>query len=178
MQKRILWIFSHPNREHSHVNIRIMQEVKKLDFVTVRDLYELYPDFWIDVSVEQNILSQHQMIVFQHPFQWYSMPPLLKMWVDEVFLFNYAYGPEGKALHSKDFLLVVSTGGNEEAYTHEGYNHFKITDFLPSYKQTANLCGMRWCEPFIFYGAHRKNENDVAKHAKNIVDFLQAYIKQ
>lgn len=178
MKKRILWIFSHPNREHSHVNIHIMQQVKKLDFVTVRDLYEIYPDFWIDVPAEQDLISQHQMIVFQHPFQWYSMPPLLKMWVDEVFLFNYAYGPEGKALRSKDFLLVVSTGGSEDAYTKDGYNHFKITEFLPSYKQTASLCGMRWCDPFILFGAHHKKEADVAKHSKKIVEFLQAYIKQ
>ncbi|GAL26611.1 NAD(P)H oxidoreductase YRKL [Vibrio variabilis] len=41
------------------------------------------------------------VIVLQFPFYWYSMPALLKKWMDDVFSFNFAYGPEGDKLKVK-----------------------------------------------------------------------------
>ena len=46
--------------------------------VTLRDMYALYPDGKIDVAAEQAALLAHERIVFQHPFYWYSTPPLMK----------------------------------------------------------------------------------------------------
>ena len=40
------------------------------------------------------------------------LTPLLKLWVDEVFAFRWAYGPGGRALVGKDLWLVTSTGGD------------------------------------------------------------------
>ena len=39
------------------------------------------------------------------------MPPLMKLWVDDVLTFGWAYGPGGTALNGKDLWLVASTGG-------------------------------------------------------------------
>ena len=39
------------------------------------------------------------------------MPPLQKLWLDEVLRYGWAYGPEGTALRGKDVWLVASTGG-------------------------------------------------------------------
>ena len=177
-QKKILWIFSHPNSKRSHANIKIFNFIKELDFITVRDLYDIYPDFWIDVAAEQQLLADHQMIVFQHPFFWYGMPPLLKLWLDEVLLFNYAYGPLGTALSGKDFLLSITAGGDQEAYSPEGYNQFPISDFFPPYKQTVALCRMVWHDPFVLYGAHNKTESEILTHTTRISSYLRSFINQ
>ena len=42
----------HPNFAASTVNARLAAEAEKQDGVTVRRLYDLYPDFRIDVAAE------------------------------------------------------------------------------------------------------------------------------
>ncbi|WP_258875145.1 NAD(P)H-dependent oxidoreductase [Paenibacillus sp. VMFN-D1] len=48
-------------------------------------LYKEYPNENIDFKHEQELLRSHDRIVFQFPLYGYSTPPLMKMWVDEVF---------------------------------------------------------------------------------------------
>lgn len=43
------------------------KKIASLPHVTIRDLYGLYPDFFIDVSQEQQLLREHEVIVFHHP---------------------------------------------------------------------------------------------------------------
>jgi len=44
-----------------------MEGVRDMEGVLVHDLYEAYPDFDIDVSYEQDLLREHDVIVFHHP---------------------------------------------------------------------------------------------------------------
>ena len=78
-------------------------------------------------------------MVWQHPIHWYGMPPLMKLWLDEVLAFGWAYGPGGTALRGKDLWLVASTGGAEESYRPDSYNRYFFDAFLPPYEQTAAL---------------------------------------
>ena len=52
-----------------------------------------------------------------HPIQWYSMPALKKLWLDDVLTYGWAYGPGGTALQGKDIWLVATTGGPESSGT-------------------------------------------------------------
>ena len=81
---RILIIFAHPALEKSRVQYRLLQAAQSVAKVTIHDLYEHYPDFNIDISHEQQLLREHDIILFQHPFYWYSSPALLKEWQDLV----------------------------------------------------------------------------------------------
>ena len=76
--RRILIQFAHPVLERSRVNRHLIEAVRELANVTINDLYELYPDLSIDVAREQKLLDDHDAIVFQHPFYWYSCPAILK----------------------------------------------------------------------------------------------------
>ena len=90
--------------EHSRINRRLMRAARRLPaspdspLIVVRDLYSLYPDYLIDVEAEQALLASAKLIVWQHPIHWYSMPPLMKLWLDDVLSFGWAYGPGGTAL--------------------------------------------------------------------------------
>ena len=95
MNNKVLIIFSHPRFERSINNSILVQSVPKLPDITFHDLYEKYPDFNIDIESEKNLLSDHNIIIWQHPFYWYSSPPLLKQWIDLVLEFGWAYGPGG-----------------------------------------------------------------------------------
>jgi glutathione-regulated potassium-efflux system ancillary protein KefF len=173
-------IAAHPSLEHSRVNRALLDAATALAAAdggrfAVRDLYRLYPDYLIDVAAEQSLLAQARLVVWLHPLHWYSMPPLMKLWLDEVFGFGWAYGPGGHALHGKDLWLVASTGGPEESYRPDGYNRHAFDAFLPPYEQTAALTGMRWLQPLVLHGAHRVGDAELAGHARHFAERLASH---
>ncbi len=177
----VLVLVAHPEIEQSRVNRRLMSEARALQAasppgrVEVRDLYALYPDYLIDVAAEQAALSSARLVVWQQPVRWYGMPPLLKLWLDDVLVFGWAYGPGGTALRGKDLWLVASTGGPEDSYRPESYNRYFFDAFLPPYEQTAALCGMRFMPPLLLHGAHKAKEAEIAAHAQVYVKRLADY---
>jgi glutathione-regulated potassium-efflux system ancillary protein KefF len=166
---------AHPNWRESRVNRRLFEQAQATPGVAVQDLYARYPDYDIDVAAEQAQAQAAQLIVLMHPVQWYSMPALLKLWLDDVLGYGWAYGPGGAALQGKDLWLVASTGGPESSYHPQGYNRYFFDAFLPPYEQTAALCGMRFLPPLMMHGAHRTTEEDIAGHAKVFGERLATY---
>ena len=108
--KRILVIFSHPALQSSRANKQLLQALSGLDGITLHDLYHHYPDMFIDVKREQGLLSEHDIIVFQHPFYWYSCPAIMKEWMDLVLEYGYAYGPESPRPQRQSSGSAITTG--------------------------------------------------------------------
>ena len=92
---RVLILFAHPSLERSRVHRRLLRALPDVPEVTLHDLYEAYPRLDIDIAREQSLLLEHDVIVFQHPFYWYSTPPILKQWQDLVLEHGWAYGSKG-----------------------------------------------------------------------------------
>jgi glutathione-regulated potassium-efflux system ancillary protein KefF len=172
---RVLVLVAHPQMELSRVNRELMRAAGGVAGVEVRDLYALYPDYLIDVPAERRALQAARLVVWQHPIHWYGMPPLMKLWADDVLGFGWAYGPEGHELRGKDLWLVVTTGGPETSYQRAGYNRYPFDAFLPAYEQTAALCGMRFLTPMVVHGAHRLEAATVTATAQHYAGRLAAY---
>lgn len=162
---KILIIFAHPAYHKSRINRRLISEVKGLEGVTVNDLYDQYPDFFIDVKREKRLLLQHDIIVWHHPFYWYSSPAILKEWMDLVLEHGFAYGMDGRALEGKKVLSVITTGGRQEVYNEFGRNKFTINQFLVPFRQSANLCRMEYLPPFVVYGSHTIQNEEIREYA-------------
>jgi glutathione-regulated potassium-efflux system ancillary protein KefG len=171
---RLLVLFTHPALEKSRVNRRLAAAIDSLPGTTFHDLYEAYPEFDVDVRREQSLLSEHDILVLQHPFLWYSVPPLLKQWIDLVLEHGWAYGSEGKALVGKRVLSVISTGGREEAYQPGGHNRFTMRELLAPVEQTFALCGMVYLPPFVAHGAHGMTREQIESHARDYRRTLEA----
>lgn len=162
--RRVLVNFAHPVLERSRVNRRLLDAIRDLEGVTVHDLYEAYPTLHIDVACEQDLLVAHDVIVFQHPFYWYSTPALLKEWQDLVLEHGWAYGQGGTRLRGKLTFNALTTGGPQTAYRRDGYNRYTIRELLAPWDQTAHLCGMRFLAPFVVHAALRvRVDDDVAE---------------
>jgi glutathione-regulated potassium-efflux system ancillary protein KefF len=166
---------AHPNWRESRVNRRLLEAARATPGVQVQDLYASYPDYDIDVAAEQRHLARARLLVLLHPIQWYSMPALLKLWLDEVLTHGWAYGRTGTALNGKDLWLVATTGGPEASYHPQGYNRYFFDAFLPPYEQTAALCGMRFLPPLVFHGAHRAHQPEIDAHAGVFADRLRSH---
>ncbi len=159
--RKILILFAHPKFEHSDANHALINAISNLEHVQIRDLYELYPDFNVNVQEEQEALFQHDVIIWQHPFYWYSCPPLLKQWIDLVLEYGWAYGPGGVFLKNKYVLNAITSGGGEEVYSNEGRNRFTIEEFLRPFEQTAYLCNMRYLPHFQTGGTHKISKSEL-----------------
>jgi glutathione-regulated potassium-efflux system ancillary protein KefG len=147
-----------------------------MENVTINNLYESYPDFYINVKYEQGLLLKHDVIIWHHPLYWYSAPALLKEWFDLVLEHGFAYGKEGTALIGKMALNCITTGGRESTYQSGGMNRFTVKQFLLPFDQSAYLCKMQYLPPYVIHGVHLLNNNDVADEIyayKKMISFLR-----
>jgi glutathione-regulated potassium-efflux system ancillary protein KefF len=150
----IALLHAHPHPDRSIGGRMLLQAVRDLDGVAVRSLYDLYPDFSIDVAAERAALEPARLVIWQHPFYWYGVPPLLKLWFDEVLTEGYAFNG-GRALEGKDCLWVTTTGGGPDAFSETGRHGHPFDAFVVPMAQIARFCGMNFLSPLVVQGAHR-----------------------
>ena len=162
---KILILFAHPLYEKSRIHKALKKAIPETSDITFRDLYELYPDFNINIVQEQQLLDEHDIVIWQHPVYWYSVPPLLKQWIDMVLEFGWAYGPGGDKLKGKYVMNVVSAGGQRAVYAPEGRNRFTIKQFFAPLDQTATLCNMKYLAPFVVHGTHSLTNDEIRDYA-------------
>ena len=177
IKNKVLILFAHPAQRGSEVNVPMIKVAEWLTGVTVVDLYAEYPVLDIDIDAEQARLRDHDVIVFAFPMFWYSTPAILKEWQDQVLEYGFAYGAKGTALEGKLFFAATTTGGPEEAYRVEGYNHFTVRQLLAPLEQTANLCGMTYLPPFVLHRARSARDLDlVDPHLEAWEHLLEALV--
>jgi len=123
-----------------------------------------------DVTSEQQKLLAADALILQFPLWWFSMPAILKGWVERVFAFGLAYGYKGEGnryrygeggLKGKRAILSVAVGGPEKDYSPRGINGpleqllFHVTHgmlFFP---------GMDVLPTHAVYGADRMTAADI-----------------
>ncbi len=173
--KKILLCFAHPAISRSVMNRAMREAVTDVDGVTVHDLYRCYPDFFIDVSHEQRLCEEHDIIIFQHPFYWYSTPAIIKEWQDLVLQHGWAYGSEGRALEGKYYFHALTAGGDDTTYRSQGANLFTIDELLSPFQAMANLCRLQWLPPFAVLGIHRGlPDEQIRSHARDYQRLITA----
>jgi putative NADPH-quinone reductase len=175
--KKVLIQFAHPAIHRSNVNKRLIAAAEQVKGVVINDLYQLYPDFYIDVRREQELLMPADLVILHHPLYWYSSPAIMKEWLDVVLEHGFAYGLEATALRDKDFMLAITTGADASAYQPGGQHGFALDDFLKPYVQSATLCGMRYRPPFVVQGCSHVSTQKIDQHAQEYSELLVRYCR-
>lgn len=168
---KVLHIFAHPGMASSRINIAQWRAAQEVDGITSVDLYAENPRYVINIEAEQERLLKHDVILLQFPLFWYSCPALVKEWIDLVFEHGFAYGEGGDRLKGKSLMLALSTGGPQEAYSPDGYQHFHLRTFLTPFEQTARLCEMHFPAPYVQHGALSAEPEP---HARGFTRLLEA----
>ena len=123
-----------------------------------------------DVKAEQEKLLWADTVILQFPLWWFSMPAILKGWVDRVYAFGFAYGVGEQSekrwgdrygegtLSGKRAMLLVTTGGWEEHYSARGING-PIDDLLfPINHGILYYPGFDVLPPFVVHRVDRFND--------------------
>ncbi len=168
----ILVIHAHPYSSRSRAGAALLNAVRDLPDIQIHSLYERYPDFDIDVAVEQEAARAADLLVWLTPLYWYSVPALMKHWIDSVLTDGFAHSSktlarsaeEGRKLCTKRCLWAVTTGGTEYAYSAEGKHEKSFHSFVAPLEQTARFCGMEWLPPHVVKDAHGVSDAVLMQH--------------
>ncbi|MBO1298469.1 MULTISPECIES: NAD(P)H-dependent oxidoreductase [Enterococcus] len=139
---KTLIIVSHPTIETS-LNQQFFKEASIHLSATWHHLEACYPDGKIDLQTELALLKEHDRIIFQFPFYWYSAPAHLKMWQDQVL------ESATKVLLGKELGIVLTTGVSEKEYQAGGKEEYTISEFLRPYQRIAHKFQMTFLPPFV-----------------------------
>ncbi|MBC2012724.1 NAD(P)H-dependent oxidoreductase [Listeria marthii] len=136
---KTLVIIAHPNIENSRVN-KVWKEalLKNTADVQIHELYQAYPNWDIDVAFEQQQLQNYDKVIIQFPFYWYSYPPLLKKWFDDVFSHGWAYGSKGDKMADKKLALAISIGDKQYNYQENAPIGYSLETLLTPFRATIN----------------------------------------
>lgn len=174
---KTLVIIIHPDLENSVINKRWIEELNKYpDQYTLHNLYSLYPDEKIDIKAEQQLVENHDKIIFQFPLYWFNCPPLFKKWLDEVVISGWAYGRESSyKLANKKIALTISAGINKEDYSTDGRYKYTLEQLTAPFEITFDYIKADYKPLFAFYGAeHDLSTEKVEKNTKEYISFLEA----
>ena len=133
-----------------------------------------------DVKAEQAKLSWADAVILQFPLWWFTMPAILKGWVDRVYSYGFTYGVgehsdkrwgdrygEG-VFAGRRAMLIVTTGGWEEHYSARGING-PIDDLLfPINHGILFYPGFDVLPPFVVHRVGRLDEAGFAAVADRL----------
>jgi glutathione-regulated potassium-efflux system ancillary protein KefF len=172
---RILVLYAHAAPETSRVNRRLADAARLVPGVYVHDLYEAYPDFYIDVAREHALLGQAAVVVLLHPIQWYGMPALMKEWCDQVLpdCWSGRGSDNDGVLTGKRCWLVTSTGSPAADFAPGGRHGHPFELYLAPYRQLAVVCGMEWIAPLVLHDAHPADPRALELHVAAFTDRLR-----
>jgi glutathione-regulated potassium-efflux system ancillary protein KefF len=163
----ILVIHAHPYPRTSRATAALLEAIRDLPGLEVRSIYDLYPDFDIDVAAEQAALERADVVALMHPLYWYAVPAMLKHWIDTVLVEDWAHVERDSAkLKGKGCQWIVTTG-DEESYGPGAPS--------PVLEQIARACGMKWLEPFIVGSADRLSTEDLREKGAALRAALQSH---
>ena len=171
--KNTLVLFAHPYFEHSTTNVRLLECYDDLDNITFRDLYQDYPDFHIQPFRERKRIVQYDRIIFHFPIIWFGLPPLLKLWIDEVFDMRWISESGINILSGKDALIITSVGGRESNYTQEGKYGTGVEELLSGLKVSLHVNNINLKKIHIIYNADNLNETELNLLSQELAETLK-----
>ncbi len=171
--KKTLVLFAHPYFEHSTTNVRLLECYDSMDHVTLRDLYEDYPDFHIQPFRERKRIVDYDRIIFHFPIIWFGLPPLLKLWIDEVFDMRWISETGLNILSGKDALIVTSVGGRELNYSKDGKFGATVSDLLTGLRVSLEVNNIELKGIHVIYNADNLSEEELEQACGELSKILK-----
>lgn len=134
-----------------------------------------------DIQEEIERVTWADLLIFQFPLWWTSMPAILKGWFDRVFAQGFVVDIAGGRVYEKGLLrgksamLVVTCGSPEEMYS-PGGAHGDIRRHLSVIEHNIlEFCGIRVLPTFLVFGVpsiSRERAGMVLKEYEKILESL------
>ncbi|XP_061886430.1 NAD(P)H dehydrogenase [quinone] 1 [Entelurus aequoreus] len=108
-----------------------------------------------DIMAEQRKVEEAELIIFQFPLYWFSVPAIMKGWIDRVLTQGFAFSMEKMYNHGifkdKKAMLSFTTGATESMFHPDGINGDINVTLWPLQNGTLHFCGFQVLAPQIFW---------------------------
>ncbi|XP_031167469.1 ribosyldihydronicotinamide dehydrogenase [quinone]-like [Sander lucioperca] len=108
-----------------------------------------------DIMEEQRKLTQADLVIFQFPMYWFTVPAIVKGWIDRVLTLGYAHSPENRysqgIFKDKKAMLSFTTGSPESMFSANGINGDMNVTLWPLQNGILHYCGFQVLAPQIFW---------------------------
>ncbi|PTM59839.1 NAD(P)H oxidoreductase [Desmospora activa] len=108
--------------------------------------------FSVEVEEEMKRLQRHEALAFIFPLWWWSMPAMLKGYIDRVWNYGFAYGPN--KLHHRSVLWLSLAGAPIERFEKRQYDEMISHYFNVG---LAHYCGIPRSSVELFYETIKPN---------------------
>ncbi|GIJ95633.1 NAD(P)H dehydrogenase [Capnocytophaga stomatis] len=178
-ETKILVISGHPDLSKSTANRIILSDLEKHfgSKISVRRLDEMYPDYNINIEMEEKSLINADVVMLQFPFYWYGTPALLKKWIDDVLLGFFDGNTAGK-FKGKKVIVSLTTGAPQEAY--EAPNQ-SVEAYLLPLKETFTVIGGKWLKPIFscnYTPENQQAEKQAHTHAQSLINQIEKIFQE
>lgn len=172
---KTLVIVSHPYPDSSN-SIKALEQMMKgvSDDIVVRNLESIYGNeiSKFDIAAEQQAYKDADRIVFMFPIHWFNLTPMLKAYLNAVWSYGWAFGPEGDALKGKEMMVITTAGATAFTYSKEGLINSTIEEVLTPMKSSALYVGMSYAEPIAFYEAMNPTKEKLNEMIQSVSERL------
>ncbi|TRO38276.1 flavodoxin family protein [Pseudomonas putida] len=171
---KTLVITSHPYPDQSRVIKALEETAEQFPDVTVRNLEALYGQTLggFDLATEQAAHDAAERIIYLFPIHWFNLTPMLKAYLNEVWTYGWAFGPDGQALEGKTMQVVVSAGATQHTYSYQGLVQSTVDEVLTPMKASALYVGMNYLAPLTFYETLGASEQKIKSFQERFADTL------
>lgn len=170
--KKTLAIFAHPYFEYSTTNAELIKAYESSGRLTFKDLYEEYPDFHIATFKERKRIGEYERLVFHFPLIWFGLPPLLRLWIDEVFDMSWK-AESDHPLMNKDAVIIVTIGATEANYQPTGLYKTTIEELMKPLTLSLEVNGINVREIIAVYQADDLEAQELQKITAKIIKTLE-----
>ncbi len=130
-----------------------------------------------EIEEEMQKLEWCDLMLWQFPLWWLSLPATLKGWVDRVFAMGRIYGAgrmyESGVFRGKRAMVSITTGALEEAYRKGGFNGDIHAILRPIQRGILQFVGFDVLAPNIVYAPLRLNDDERQGHLKSYAERLE-----
>ena len=169
---KTLVVFAHPYLEYSYSNRLLINFYERHQHYDFLDLYETYPDFHIAAFKERKRLAGYDRFVFHFPIIWFGMPPLLRLWIDEVFDGNWIKMGVNNPFENKPIYILATTRSKKRSFGREGKHHYTVDELISGLIVTLRAFKGEIKETFVVYEAENLTKKDIIQYKQQFIETL------
>lgn len=147
-----LVVFSHTNFSQSIFNKLLLDSIKNIKNVTIKNLdaegVNYSPEY---LSKEVKFLKQFEKIIFQFPLFWFSVPHILKQYIDIILTPMLS---QENILAGKEFQIITTCGGSREKYEAINNNEKELDRVLYPLNKSMEYIKMKVLQAYGIYDCH------------------------
>jgi NAD(P)H dehydrogenase (quinone) len=135
--------------------------------------------FTAEIAREQAKLFRADFLIFQFPLWWFSLPAILKGWVDRVFAAGLTYGGgrwySNGVFKGKRAMLSLTTGGGAGSYSPRGVSGDINMLLYPITHGILYFVGFDVLPPLVAFGVARCSPEQRERYLRDHAERLRTW---